>query len=226
MSADESERSAADHDLVFADWDANTARVTSIMNAHLPVAHGTLLDTTCGTGMACDAAVRLGWSVTGADGSAAMLERARVRLPQVDFVVADVRRLYEGVGRTFDSVISVGDGLPSVNRDDLATAVTEMRRCTRLGGTTMVVVRDFGMLRSAVWRDDPVCRVTALFVSRPGGQVEYTLEVDDADGIRAHTRLLHPVSEIDLRMAMEAGGFHLRRSGKMLGRVVLSGVAV
>jgi hypothetical protein len=56
--------------------------------------------------------------------------------------------------------------------------------------------------------------------------VEYTLQVEDADGLRAHTNVLHPVSELGLRAAMDAAGFRVRRTGKMLGRVVLSGVAV
>ena len=77
-----------------------------------------------------------------------------------------------------------------------------------------------------MWRDDPVCRVTALFVTRADRRVEYTLQVEDADGLRAHTAVLQPVSELGLRAAMEAGGFRVRRTGKMLGRVVLSGVAV
>jgi hypothetical protein len=176
--------------------------------------------------MACDAAVRLGWDVIGADASPTMLERAHERLPDVEFIVADVRRLFDGVGRTLDAVISIGDGLPAVGSDGLGRAVDEMRQCTRLGGATMIAVRDFSALKSAVWRDDPVCRVTALFVSRGRREVEYTLQVEDAEGLRARTRRLHPVSESDLRDQMEACGFRVRRSGKMLGRVALSGVAV
>ena len=226
MSAAEGPRMAADRDLVFADWDAVTERVMSMMNAHLPIPNGTLLDATCGTGMACDAAVRLGWNVIGADASPALLERARERLPGVDFAVADVRRLYDGVQQSVDAVISIGDGLPSLPAADLAAAVDGMRRCTRLGGATMIAVRDFPALKSAVWRDDPVCRVTALFVTRRTGAIDYTLQVEDAEGLRTQTRRLHPVSELELREEMEACGFHVRRTGKMLGRVVLSGVAV
>jgi 2-polyprenyl-3-methyl-5-hydroxy-6-metoxy-1,4-benzoquinol methylase len=70
--SDDGTRMAADHDLVFADWDANTERLISIMSAHLPVALGTLLDATCRTGMACDAAARMGWTVIGADPSPAI----------------------------------------------------------------------------------------------------------------------------------------------------------
>jgi SAM-dependent methyltransferase len=226
MSTDESPTAAADYDLVFADWDAVTERIVAIMNAHLPVAHGTLLDATCRTGMACDAATRLGWDVIGADPSPAMLDRARERLPAARFVVTDLRHLYDGVQHSADAVVAIGDGLASVERAELAAAVSEIRRCTRLGGAVMVAVRDFSALRSAVWRDDPVCRVTALFVSRADRRVEYTLQIEDADGLRAHTHVLQPVSELGLRAAMEAAGFRVRRTGKMLGRVVLSGVAV
>jgi SAM-dependent methyltransferase len=226
MSEDEGTIAAADYDLVFADWDAVTERIVAIMNAHLPVARGTLLDATCRTGMGCDAATRLGWEVIGADPSPAMLARARERLPAAQFVVTDLRHLYEGVQHAADAVVAIGDGLAAVDRAELGAAVGEIRRCTRLGGAVVLAVRDFTALRSAVWRDDPVCRVTALFVTRPDRRVEYTLQVEDADGLRAHTNVLHPVSELGLRAAMDAAGFRVRRTGKMLGRVVLSGVAV
>lgn len=36
--SDDGTRMPAHHDLVFADWDANTERLISIMSAHLPVA--------------------------------------------------------------------------------------------------------------------------------------------------------------------------------------------
>ena len=106
MSAGEGPRMAADRDLVFADWDAVTERVMSMMNAHLPIPNGMLLDAT--------------------------------------------RRPRPG-------------------------ACSRSRRC---------------------------------------------------EGLRTQTRRLHPVSELELREEMEACGFHVRRTGKMLGRVVLSGVAV
>jgi SAM-dependent methyltransferase len=223
--SEEGARLAADQDLVFADWDANTERIVSIMNSHLPVARGTLMDATCGTGMACDAAQRLGWRVVGADSSPALLERARARLPGVRFRTADVRRLYDGIGETTDVVISFGDGLPSLARAEIGIAVDEIRKCTRLGGSALIVVRDFASLRSAIWRDDPVCRVAARFAPPAKGQVEYTLEVEDAEGLRTYTRVLQTVSELELRAFMEASGFRVRRSGKMLGRVVISGVA-
>lgn len=226
MSGADPARAASDYDLVFADWNGMTERVMSIMSAHLPVAAGTLVDATCATGMACDAARRMGWNVIGVDASAAMIERARERLPEVTFRVADVTELSESIGHTADAVIAIGDGLPALGRAGMQRGVAEMRRCTRLGGAAMAVVRDFTALRSAVWRDDPVCKVTALFVTRHDHDIDFTLQVDDAEGTRTHTRVLHPVREHDLRAAMEDAGFRIRRTGKMLGRLVVSGTAV
>jgi cyclopropane fatty-acyl-phospholipid synthase-like methyltransferase len=226
LSGVESTRAAADHDLVFADWHGMTERVMSIMNAHLPAPQGTLLDATCATGMACDAAMRMGWDVIGVDGSLAMVERAHERLPDVAFRVAEVTALHDAVTRSVDAVISIGDGLPALGASRLPQGIAQMRRCTRLGGAAMVVVRDFTALRSAVWRDDPVCKVTALFVNRHDDDIDYTLQVDDAEGTRTHTRILHPVREHDLRTAMEVAGYRIRRSGKMLGRLVVSGTAI
>ncbi len=224
--SDDDTRAAADHDLVFADWQGMTERVMAIMSAHLPVAGATLLDATCATGMACDAAARMGWDVIGVDASPAMVERAREHVPNATFHVGEPTRLFDTVRRSVDAVISIGDGLPVLGPERLEPAVAEMRRCTRLGGAALVVVRDFTALRSAVWRDDPVCKVTGLFVTRPGGLVEFTLQVDDADGIRAHRHILYPVSEGELRAMFDACGYHVRRTGTMLGRLVVSGTAI
>ncbi len=226
MNVDEDAQFAADHDLVWADWDVMTDRVMSIMSAHLPIAKGRLLDATCRTGMGCDAARRMGWEVVGADPSPAMLDRARMRLPDAEFYVGDVCHLFETVDQSTDAVVAIGDGLAAVAPEQLDLAFDELRRCTRLGGSAMVVVRDFSSLRSAVWRDDPVCKVTGLFVTRPDGWVEHTLQVEDADGTREHTHRVYPYSEIVLRDAMDASGYHVRRTAKMLGRVVLSGIAI
>ena len=83
---------AADYDLIYADWDAHVDRLVQIMNGHLPVVPGgTLLDSSCGSGLSLDAAHQLGWTVTGADASPAMLQRARERLGDIECKSIDIR---------------------------------------------------------------------------------------------------------------------------------------
>ena len=95
---------AADYDLIYASWDAQVERLVGVMNGHLPVVPGGhLLDASCGSGLAIDAARRLGWSVTGADASPAMLQRARNRFPDVDYRTVSLRSLGSAFAARFDA---------------------------------------------------------------------------------------------------------------------------
>jgi SAM-dependent methyltransferase len=217
---------AADYDLIFPDWDGMTERVVEIMNGHLPVASGALLDAACGTGMACDAAQRLGWVVTGADSSTAMLARARARLPGVEFRVAELTRLHSDIPRTFNAVITVGNGLHLVPPAQLPLALTQMRACTRPGGVLMLVVRDLAEQRASIWRDDPTARVTSRFTKQANGQVAWTLQIEDADGVRTHEQLLYPLGSLELASAVEKAGFRVTRAGKVSGRLAIAATAV
>jgi cyclopropane fatty-acyl-phospholipid synthase-like methyltransferase len=161
---------AADFDLIYADWDAHVDRLVQVMNGHLPVVpDGTLLDCSCGSGLSLDAAHRLGWIVTGADSSPAMLDRARGRLGEVECKSIDIRSLGQVFDSRFDAVISVGNALPMLPRGQLPTALQAMRACVKQGGALMLAIRDFSeRIKSGVWRDDPVARIQARFVYQSG----------------------------------------------------------
>ena len=200
---------AADYDLIYADWDTQVDRLVQIMNGHLPVVpDGTLLDCTCGSGLSLDAAHRIGWAVTGADSSPAMLQRARQRLPEVEYKTIDVRSLDQVFEARFDAVISIGNALPMLSRVQLPMALQAMRACLKGGGALMVAIRDFSeRIKSGVWRDDPVARVQARFVYQGGESVVYALDISDSSGERTHELTLHPISPLALEAAVLAAGF-------------------
>ena len=105
------------------------------MNGHLPVVPGGhLLDASCGSGLAIDAARRLGWSVTGADASPAMLQRARNRFPDVDYRTVSLRSLGSAFAARFDAMTSVGNALPTLTGSQRAVALSQMRACLHEGG--------------------------------------------------------------------------------------------
>jgi ubiquinone/menaquinone biosynthesis C-methylase UbiE len=54
---------------------------------------GVALDAACGTGRYADFLARRGHRVIGVDGSPDMLARARVRVPEAEFLVGDLHRL-------------------------------------------------------------------------------------------------------------------------------------
>ena len=90
-----------------------------------------VLDACCGTGDLAVAARRAGaGEVVGVDFSERMLERARRKAPEVEWIQADVLALPFG-DASFDAAV-VGFGIRNV--DDLEAGLKELRRVLRPGG--------------------------------------------------------------------------------------------
>jgi SAM-dependent methyltransferase len=71
-----------------------------------------VLDVCCGSGHVTQELVRRGYQVTGVDGSAALIEIARSKMPDVRFCVQDVQQLR--IEDRFDAAISTFDSLNHV----------------------------------------------------------------------------------------------------------------
>jgi demethylmenaquinone methyltransferase/2-methoxy-6-polyprenyl-1,4-benzoquinol methylase len=94
-----------------------------------------VLDACCGTGDLAIAAARRGGRVTGLDFSARMLERARRKAPELEWVQGDLLALPFADG-SFDAA-TVGFGVRNVA--DLAAALRELRRVLRPGGRLAIL---------------------------------------------------------------------------------------
>ena len=89
-----------------------------------------VLDACCGTGDLTVAGARAGGRVTGLDFSEPMLERARRKAPELEWIRGDLLELPFG-DASFDAA-TVGFGVRNV--DDLRRALSELRRVLRPGG--------------------------------------------------------------------------------------------
>jgi demethylmenaquinone methyltransferase/2-methoxy-6-polyprenyl-1,4-benzoquinol methylase len=103
-----------------------------------------VLDACCGTGDLAVAALRAGARVTGVDFSEPMLERARRKAPEVEWVQGDALALPFEDG-SFDAA-TVGFGVR--NLDDLERGLRELRRVLRPGGRVAIleITRPRGLL--------------------------------------------------------------------------------
>lgn len=103
-----------------------------------------VLDACCGTGDLALACARAGGRVTGLDFSRAMLERARRKGPELEWVEGDLLSLPFADG-SFDSA-TVGFGVRNV--EDLSRALSELRRVLRPGGRVGIleITRPRGLL--------------------------------------------------------------------------------
>ncbi|MGW1051827.1 class I SAM-dependent methyltransferase [Streptomyces sp. NPDC002521] len=107
---------------------------------HLPEGRGHLLDVACGTGIVTRrlATARPELRVTGVDLTAAMIRRARARLPGA-IVRADSRRLPFRTG-TFHAVTSIWLLHLLDNPEDVRAIVAECARVLRPGGVYVTTV--------------------------------------------------------------------------------------
>ena len=125
-----------------------------------------VLDACCGTGDLALAARAEGGRVTGLDFSERMLERARHKTAEIEWVQGDLLALPFEAG-SFDAC-TVGFGLRNV--DDLDRALSELRRVLRPGGRLGIleIVRPAGPLSLffRVWFDGLIPLAGRLL---PGG---------------------------------------------------------
>jgi demethylmenaquinone methyltransferase / 2-methoxy-6-polyprenyl-1,4-benzoquinol methylase len=126
----------------------------------------TVLDACCGTGDLAVAGARAGGRVTGLDFSAPMLERARRKAPDLEWIEGDVLAL-PFADASFDAA-TVGFGVRNV--EDLPRALAELRRILRPGGRLGVleITRPRGLLAPfyRLWFDGVVPLLGKLL---PGG---------------------------------------------------------
>ena len=103
-----------------------------------------VLDVCCGTGDLAIASAGAGGRVTGVDFSQAMLERARRKAPELEWVEGDALSL-PFAAESFDAA-TVGFGVRNV--EDLGRAIAEMRRVLRTGGRIAIleITRPRGLL--------------------------------------------------------------------------------
>ena len=125
-----------------------------------------VLDACCGTGDLAVAALHAGGHVTGLDFSERMLERARRKSTEIEWVQGDALSLPFEDG-SFDAA-TVGFGVR--NLDDLARGLAELRRVLRPGGRVAIleITRPRGVLAPfyRLWFDG---LVPLLGKALPGG---------------------------------------------------------
>ena len=125
-----------------------------------------VLDACCGTGDLAVAALEAGARVTGLDFSERMLERARRKSAEVEWMQGDALALPFGDG-SFDAA-TVGFGVR--NLDDLEGGLAELRRVLQAGGRVGIleITRPSGLLAPfyRLWFDGLVPLLGKLL---PGG---------------------------------------------------------
>ena len=171
-----------------------------------------VLDSCCGTGDLALACLRAGGRVTGLDFSERMLERARRKSSEIEWVRGDALALPFENG-SFDAA-TVGFGVR--NLADLELGLRELRRVLRAGGRVGVleITRPRGLLAPfyRVWFDGIVPLLGRLL---PGGAAYSYLpaSVRRFPGPEDLARLLREAGFEDVRYRLFAGGIVALHTG-------------
>jgi demethylmenaquinone methyltransferase / 2-methoxy-6-polyprenyl-1,4-benzoquinol methylase len=171
-----------------------------------------VLDACCGTGDLALAAARAGGRVVGLDFSERMLERARRKSPEVEWVRGDLLELpFED--ESFDGA-TVGFGVRNVA--DLERALAELRRVLRTGGCVGIleITTPRGPLRLfyRLWFD----RLVPLLGKLLRGGSAYTYlpaSVRRFPGAEELTALLERAGFADVSVRLLAGGIVALHTG-------------
>lgn len=164
-----------------------------------------VLDGCCGTGDLAVAAARAGGKVTGLDFSEPMLERARRKAPELEWIRGDLLALPFG-DASFDAA-TVGFGVRNV--EDLQRALSELRRVLRPGGRLAIleITRPRGPLAPfyRLWFDGVVPLLGKLL---PGGSAYTYLpaSVRRFPGPAELTKMIEAAGFRDVHVRLFAGG--------------------
>jgi demethylmenaquinone methyltransferase / 2-methoxy-6-polyprenyl-1,4-benzoquinol methylase len=164
-----------------------------------------ILDACCGTGDLGIACARIGGKVTGLDFSERMLERARQKAPQLEWVRGDLLAL-PFADESFDAA-TIGFGIRNV--EDVPLALRELRRVLRSGGRLGIleITRPRGVLAPfyRLWFDGVVPLLGKLL---PGGSAYTYLPASVRRFARPEelAALMRSAGFEDVRYALFAGG--------------------
>jgi SAM-dependent methyltransferase len=186
-----------------------------------------VLDVACGTGKSCAPFVARGYAVTGCDGSRAMLDRARVRLPaSVRLVRRDLRALGR-LGR-FDLVCCIDDGLNYLLHEaELVLALRGMAAQLRRGALVLFDVNTLATYRGFFATETTVStpshdlrwRGLASAAFAPGEVAQAQLDIVARDGgtpVRTLHRQRHHAPAVVERALAAAGLELMARRGQDL----------
>jgi demethylmenaquinone methyltransferase / 2-methoxy-6-polyprenyl-1,4-benzoquinol methylase len=171
-----------------------------------------VLDSCCGTGDLAIAAAAAGGRVTGCDFSEPMLERARSKAPEIDWVAGDALAL-PFADASFDAA-TVGFGVR--NLSDLDKGLHELRRVLRPGGRVAIleITRPRGLLAPfyRLWFD---VLIPAAGKVLPGGSAYTYLpaSVRRFPDPRGLAGLMDEAGFTELRWRLFAGGIVALHTG-------------
>jgi SAM-dependent methyltransferase len=179
-------------------------------SARLLAGRKSVVDVGCGTGRHSLALADAGFAVTGVDASAEMIDVARERAPDVEFVVADLAAWRPEV--PFDGALCRGVLNDITEDEDRQAALDSLFAVLRPGGLLVLGVREIERTRVRYKREPVVTRSAEGVFFRAeaefiGDVVRVRETISSADQRADHEFRMRPWSLTELDERAAAAGF-------------------
>jgi glycine/sarcosine N-methyltransferase len=215
----------------FVNWTGRLAHELPFIESQLELVAGSenrrLLDAACGTGMHAIALAQRGYTVTGTDFSAGMIQRARenalAQTVSVEFITAGFGQLAPLAGKgTFSAVLCLGNSLPHVRGpEELQAALEDFGACLHPGGLLLLQNRNFDLVlaQGERWMEPQAHQGSAeewLFLRfydyLPDGSIQFNIislqrQSGNSWTQRIYSTRLFPLLQAEMTQALQAAGF-------------------
>jgi len=178
--------------------------------ARLLAGRRSIADIGCGTGRHTAFLAEAGFSVIGVDASAAMIDVARARAPELEFVVADLFSWQPD--EPFDGVLCRGVFNDIAEDEDRSRGLEALCRMLRPGGLLVFSVREIEKTRTRYGREPTITRSEQGVFFRSEGRflgdrlmVQET--ISSADARADHSFEMRPWSLTEVDERTSAAGF-------------------
>ena len=203
---------AEDYHLWYRNWDAELDREGLNLRRFFRERDAkTVLDASCGPGTQAIALARLGYTVIAADPSAGILARARENAAQygvedkITFVQSDFQNLHHHVTGPFDVVLTKGNSIPHLLRDEqIEEALLIFHELLRPGGLLLI---GMALARSVLQRLPVTTSLVYLVVGVALGPYGFgLLRLDPIE----NATLIEHVTEVAVIISLFSAGLKLR----------------
>jgi SAM-dependent methyltransferase len=185
-----------------------------------------VLDAACGTGMHVIELARRGFTASGADLSAGMIEQARKNALAVGLTIRFEAVGFGQLASTFgaasqDAVLCLGNSLPhALTNDDQAVAINDFSACLHPGGKFILQNRNFDKVLAARerWMEPQAFRDSTgewvflrFYDYLPDGLIKFNIvtlqRVDTGWQQAVSTTQLYPLRQSELLAGLAEAGF-------------------
>lgn len=198
---------------IYQDWESSVGKQAAVLDQVIREYFGEkvkkILDAACGIGTQAIGLAELGYQMTGTDISAKAIkiakEEAKTRKVEIDFAVADMRKLEQIYQNPFDLILACDNAVPHLSsKKEILKTFRGFYKGIIPSGGCLISVRDYETLDWTSQNPRLVPRLTHQIES--GRIILFDLWEFEGDIYQITTYILEELEGQDLRITAVRGG--------------------